>query len=169
MASPSGVTMPAFEVLEGFLYVLKKDTTVLGQCLRIQAQSQIPSRKVARIGDTTKKVTRQPTEHTANLEIYAEKDPDNLGKLLGVSKPVSGGWAGTEKLTLNPSITPADLTIEVYNAATGTGDTKVGSWTLKNFVPTSLTIPVQADSVVTHQMNGECDDIYYSPAAGTGA
>lgn len=169
MASPAGVTMPDFEVLEGFLYVLKKGTAVIGQALRVQAQSQIPSRKVARLGDTSKKTTRAPTEHTANLEIYAEADVDQLGKILGVTKPASGGWVGTEKISLNPSIAAADYTLEVYNAATGTGDTKMGTWTLKNFVPTSLTVAPQADAVVTHQINGECDDIYYTPAAGTGA
>lgn len=161
--------MPNFEVLEGFLYVLKKGTTVIGQCSRVQANSQIPSRKVPRIGDTSKKIVRQPTEHTCNLEIYAERDPDQMGNLLGVTKPTSGGWVGTEKLTLNPSISPYDLLVEVYDAATGTGDTLVGKWTMKNFVPTSLSLPIQADSVVTHAINGECDDIYYTPSAGTGA
>lgn len=169
MANPSPVTMPAFEVVEGFLYVLKLGTTVLGQCSKIQAQSQIPTRKMPRLGDTTKKVVRSPVESSINLTIYAEKDPDQLGKILGVSKPGTGGWLANTKLELNPSIAPYDLTIEVYATATGTSDTLAGIWTAKNFTPTSLNLPIQSDSVVEHQINGECDNLYYIPSTGYGA
>lgn len=170
MASPSGVTMPTVEILEGSVYVLLKGTAVLGQVISVQPQSQVQSRKLARIGDTNKTTSYSPAEHSFNVEVYAERDPNEMAALLGgTAKPVSGGWVGTEQLRLNPTVAKFDLKIDVYNAATGSGDTKQGTWHIVGFKPTTLNPTIQADAVVTIQINGECDDIYYQPAAGIGA
>lgn len=168
MASPT--TVPAFQLQEGQVYVVKKSTNVIGQVVRINPQSQVQTRKVARLGDTTKKTSYQPTEHTVSMELYTEYDPAQLAHLLGgTAKPGSGGWVGTEKLFLNPTITAYDLTIEVYDAATDGADNLVGAWTLDNFKPTSLNVNIQADNPSTITMNGEMDDLWYIPAAGVGA
>jgi hypothetical protein len=155
------------EVNEGSVFVLRKGSSVIGQAIRVQPKSTIPTKKIARIGDTTKKVSYQPTESSVAIEIYTEKDPDQLAQLLaGTTKPGGGGWAGTEKLFLNPTITAYDLLLDQYNAATGTSDTLVGTWTMKNFKPTSLDLNVQSDNPATLTINGEMEDFYLSPAAG---
>ncbi len=170
MSSPSGVTMPAIEILESSVYVLKKGTQVLGQVVSVQPQSQIQSRKLARIGDTNKTTSYSPAEHSFNVEVYAEKDPNEMAALLGgTQKPVSGGWVGTEQLRLNPTVAKFDMTMEVYGSATGSNDELQGTWHIKGFKPTTLNPSVQADANVTIQINGECDDIYYQPEAGIGA
>ena len=168
MSTP--VTMPAFELQEGFLYVVKKGTDIIGQMLSIEMSSQVPSRKVPRLGDTNKKTTYGSTEYSARCELYSEKDPDQLAKLLGgTQKPASGGWVGTEQLAINPSITPYDLKVDVYDENTGSGDAVVGTYTIVNFKPTQLQFRVQADNPTTISMSGEPDSWYYSPAAGVGA
>lgn len=170
MANPSPVTMPTMEVNEGSVFILRKSTSVLGQVIRVQPKSTIPTKKVARIGDTTKKVSYQPTESSVSIEIYTEKDPDQLAILLaGTQKPGSGGWVGTEKLFLNPTITAYDLSLDQYDAATGTSDTLVGVWTLKNFKPTSLDLNVQSDNPATITINGEMEDFYLTPQDNVGA
>ena len=170
MASPYGVTMPTFEVTESQVYVIKKSTTVLGQVVSIGPQSNIPTRKLPRIGDTNKKTSYGTVEHSVSMEIYSEFDPNEMAAILGVDKPATGGWVGNEQIRLNPSITAYDLTVEVYTAATGEAtDELAGSWTLKEFKPTQLGIRVQADNAVTFTVNGECNDIYYTPDTGYGA
>jgi hypothetical protein len=169
MASPTGVTMPAFEVAEGQVFVLKKGTQVIGQVSRINPRSQTPSRKIARIGDTTKKTSLSPTESNVSMELYHEMDPNDLGALLGVPKPGSGGWVGTEEIRLNNTVAPYDLTIEVYDGAVGTGDVLQGKWTLDNFRPASMNVNIQADAAATVTVDGEVDDIYYTPEDGVGA
>lgn len=163
MASPSAVTMPAMEVNEGSVFVLRKGTDVIGQAIRVQPKSTIPTKKIARIGDTTKKVSYQPTESSVAIEIYTEKDPDQLAMLLAGTQKPGGGWAGSEKLFLNPTITAYDLSLDQYNAATGTNDVLVGTWTMKNFKPTSLDLNVQSDNPATLTINDEMEDFYLGP------
>lgn len=168
MASPT--TVPAFEIQEGQVFIVKKGTTVIGQATRINPQSTAQTRKIARLGDTSKKVSYQPTEHSVSLELYSESDPDQMAALLGgTTKPSSGGWVGSEKLFLNPTIAAFDLLIDVYDAATDGSDNKIGTWTLDDFKPTSLNVNIQADNPATITMNGEMIDLYYTPAAGVGA
>ncbi|HNT76018.1 MAG TPA: hypothetical protein PKH77_13465 [Anaerolineae bacterium] len=168
MASPT--TVPAFQVQEGQVFIVKKGTDVIGQVTRINPQAQSQTRKIARLGDTTKKVSYQPTEFTVSMEMYSEYDPKQLAILLaGTQKPGSGGWVGTEVLFLNPTIAAYDLLIDVYDAATDGSDTKVGTWTLDNYKPTSLNINIQADNPATITLNGEMENLTYTPTAGTGA
>ena len=165
--SPAAGTFPNLELNESSVFVLRKGSSIIGQAIRVQPKSTIPTKKVARLGDTTKKVSYQPTESSVAIEIYTEKDPDQLAMLLaGTQKPGGGGWVGTEKLFLNPTITAYDLLVDQYNAATGTSDTLVGTWTMKNFKPTSLDLNVQSDNPATITINGEMEDFYLSPAAG---
>lgn len=177
MSSPYGITMPTFEVTQSSVYVVKKyvdggaNDIVLGQVANANPQSNVPSRKLARLGDTNKHTTYQPAEHSMQLQMYSEFDPDQLAAVLGgTTKPVSGGWSGYEQLRLNPSVTAFDLVIEVYLSATGISGTDVlqGQWTIDNFKPTTLNIPIGADSEVTYTLNGECDDIWYTPEAQIG-
>ena len=51
MASPSPITMPTFEVTQSSVYVVKKGSIVLGQVASANPQSNVPSRKLARLGD----------------------------------------------------------------------------------------------------------------------
>lgn len=170
MSNPAGVTMPALDLLESSVAVLRKSSTVLGQVVRVQPQSQIPTRKVARLGDTNKYTSYQPAEHSLQLEIYGQKTVKEMALLLGgTAMPGSGGWVGTEVLRLNPTVAKFDLLLDVYDAATGTGDDLQGTWTFKNFKPTTLNPNYQSDSSLTFTINGECDDIYYEPEAGIGA
>lgn len=167
MASPSPVTMPAIQLVEGSVFILKKATTVIGQAINVRPKSSVPTKKVARIGDTNKNVSYQPTEHSVDIEIYTEFDPSQLAALLGgTAKPGSGGWAGTEQLRLNPSVAAFDLTLEVYKTALGTSDSLAGIWTMDNFKPTSLDLNVQSENSSTITINGECADIFYEPEAG---
>jgi hypothetical protein len=172
MASPFGVSMPDFEVTESQVYVVKKDSTVLGQVVSIGPQSNVPTRKLPRIGDTNKKTSYGTAEHSVSLEIYSEYDPTEMALIMsgGAISRTTAGWLGTEQIRLNPSITAYDLIVEVYSSATGiTGDEFVGKWTLKEFKPSQLGIRVQADSAVTFTVNGECNDVYYTPDTGVGA
>jgi len=167
MASPSLVTMPVMELTESSVFVVRKATKILGQTIRVQPKSTIPTKKVARLGDTTKKVSYQPTESSVSLEIYTEKDPDQLALILGGAvKPATGGWAGSEKLFLNPTILAYDLLIDQYDAASGVSDVLIGTWTMKNFKPTSLDLNLQSDNPATLTINGEMEDFYLTPNAG---
>lgn len=168
MSTPT--TMPAFELQEGFLYVVRKGTDVLGQMLSIEMSAQVPTRKVPRLGDTNKKTTYGSTEYSVRCELYSEEDPDQLAKLLnGTQKPGTGGWLGTEELVINPSAAAYDLEVDVYDQNTGTGDAVVGTYTIVNFKPTQLQFRVQADNPTTISMSGEPDRWYYSPTAAVGA
>ena len=168
MASPT--TLPTLEYLEGQVAVLLKGSTVLGQVVSVSPQSQSATRKLARLGDTDKVTSYGPAEHSLSIELYAERDPDQLAALLGGStKPGSGGWVGTEILHLNPTITAYNLTLDIYDAATSGTDNKIGSWTFAGFKPSSLSAPFSADNVANVTMNGECSSISYTPVAGYGA
>jgi hypothetical protein len=177
MASPYTISMPTFEITQSSVYVVKKyvdggsGDIVLGQVANANPQSNIPSRKLARLGDTNKHTTYQPAEHSMQLQMYSEFDPDQLAAVLGgTTKPISGGWASGTNLRLNPSVTAYDLVIEVYKSATGTSaDVFQGEWIIDNFKPTTLNVPIGADSEVTYTLNGECDDIYYMPVTALGA
>ena len=167
MASPSPVTMPAIELAEGSVFILKKGAVVIGQAINVRPKSSVPTKKVARIGDTNKNVSYQPAEHSVDIEIYTEFDPNQLAALLGgTAKPGSGGWVGTEILRLNPSIAAFDLTLEMYKTALGTSDALAGIWTMDDFKPTSLDLNVQSENASTITINGECADIFYEPEAG---
>lgn len=168
MSTPT--TMPAFELQEGYQYVMRKSSTVLGQMTSIDLQATIQSRKIPRLGDTAKKISYGAAEYTARLEMYTEADPDGIALLLGgTTKPVSGGWVGTEKLVLNPSVAPFDLLVDVYDANTGSGDSLVGTWTLKNFKPTQVQFRVQADNASTFSISSDLTEWYLTPADGVGA
>lgn len=171
MASPSPVTMPSLVIQESSTYVVRKGASiVLGQAARISLQSNVPTRKLPRLGDTNKKTSYGVAEHSIQLEIYAEQDPIQLAQVLGgTTKPVSGGWAGTEELRINPTVAPYTLYVDVYDGATGTADDLVGTWTLTDFKPSSLSAGIQGDSPVSYQINGEVSDIFFSPEAGVGA
>lgn len=170
MSNPSGVTMPTFEIVPSAQYVARKGASdVLGQVASINMTSNVPVEKVARVGDTSKSTSYKPAEHNGSIELYTEEDPDELAALLGVTKPASGGWAGTEVIRLNPTIAAFDVFVDVYDGATGVSDTKVGQWTIDNFKPTSMNLTVGADSNVTITVNFECDDIFNEPEAGVGA
>ncbi len=164
--SPAAGTFPTLELNESSVFVLRKGSAIVGQAIRVQPKSTIPTKKVARLGDTTKKVSYQPTESSVAIEIYTEKDPDQLALILAGTLKPGGGWAGTEKLFLNPTITAYDLTVDQYNAASGTNDTLVGVWTMKNFKPTSLDLNVQSDNPATITINGEMEDFYLTPQTG---
>ena len=170
MASPSPVTMPAFQVTEGQVFILRKASTVLGQVSRVNPRSNTPSRKIARLGDTNKSTSLAPTEHTISVEIYHETDPSELAAILGgTAKPGSGGWVGTEQLFLNATVTPFDLSVDVYDGATGTSDSLVGTWEIADFRPASMNVNIQADSAATITIDGEPASIIFEPAAGVGA
>lgn len=170
MASPSPVTMPAFVVAEGQVFVLRKGSTVFGQVSRVNPRSNTPSRKIARLGDTNKATSLSPTENTVSMEIYHEKDPKELALLLGgTQKPASGGWVGSEQLALNATVTPFDLSVDVYDGATGTSDSLVGTWEIADFRPASMNVNIQADSASTITIDGEPSALTYEPAAGVGA
>lgn len=168
MASPA--TLPTLDYLQGYVYVIRKGTNILGQMASINLQSNVPTQKIARIGDTDKSTTYAPAEHTVNLTMYSEKTAEQLALVLGgTAMPGTGGWVGTETLFLSPSATAYDLELDVYDAATSGTDTLQGTWTMSNFKPSSLSVPVQADGVVTLTINGECSSIVYAPEAGIGA
>jgi len=168
MASPA--TLPTFDFTQGEVYVIRKGTDVIGQAFSINISSNLPTRKIARLGDTDKSTTYAPAEHSANLTVYSEKDPSQLAMILGgTEKPATGGWAGTETLLLSPSATAYELSVDVYDAATTGTDTLQGTWTMTGFKPASLSVPIQADGVVTLTINGECNAVTYAPEAGIGA
>ena len=58
MASPT--TLPTLQVQEGQLYVLRRGTSVIGQAVRVQPQSNVPTRKIPRLGDTNKATSYAP-------------------------------------------------------------------------------------------------------------
>jgi hypothetical protein len=169
MSNPSGVTMATFEYVESSQYVILKGSVVLGQVQSASINSQINTRKIARIGDSSKSTAYDPVEHTGSFGVYSELDPDDLGRILGVTKPGSGGWAGTEVLKLDNTIAAADYYLDVYDGATGTGDVKVGRWTLDNLKPSTLQMQVQAGNDTVLTINFSCDAITYTPTAGVGA
>lgn len=168
MSTPT--TVPTLEIQEGFLYLVRKGTDVLGQMLSVEMSVQTPTRKLPRLGDTQKVVSYGASEFSFRCELYTEKDPDQLAKLLGgTQKPGSGGWAGTEMLKINAAIAVYDLLVDVYGTNTGDSDSKVGTWTIKNFKPTQLQIRIQSENASTISMSGEPTEWYLSPAAGVGA
>lgn len=169
MSNPAGVTMPTFEYVESSQYVLLKGTYVFGQVQSFSSNGQINTRKIARIGDTTKSTAYDPVENSGSFALYSELDPNDLGRILGVTKPTSGGWAGTEVLKLDNTIAGATYYLDEYDGATGTGDVKVGRWTLTNLKPSSLQLQVQAGNDTVYTINWSCDAISYTPTAGVGA
>lgn len=170
MTHPKGVSMPTFSLLPGQVYVLKKGSRICGQVLSLNPQSQAPTKKVSRIGDTAKSTSFSPVEHTMQMEIYISKDFEELADLLGFTVPASGGWVGTEQIGLNPTVSTYTLTIETYDANTGlNADNLVGTWTITGYRPSSLNVQIQAENESTATLNGEPGNIYYVPAAGVGA
>lgn len=168
MSTPA--TTPTLEIQEGFLYLVRKGTDVLGQMLSVEMSVQTPTRKLPRLGDTQKIISYGASEFSFRCELYTEKDPDQLAKLLaGTQKPTTGGWEGTETLKINSAVAPYDLLIDVYGTNTGTSDAKVGTWTVKNFKPTQLQIRIQSENASTISMTGEPTEWYLGPAAGVGA
>ena len=174
MSTP--VALPEFQVREGFLYIARVGTAagdVLGQVASVRMQSNSPTRKIPRLGDTNKFTSYSPVEHNANIELYAEGDPIGLAKILnGDQKPPTGGWDGTELLYLNPANAAYTLYVDQYETNTGgttPPDLLEGTWELAGFKPASLQTQMQADSVVTITIAGECNSVIYKPQAGIGA
>src|SRR5262249_11823436 len=145
-----------------------KSTHYFGQVAKIELDATVPTKKVARVGDTSKKTSYQPTEATGSFDLYSEYDPDETALLLGVAKPGSGGWVGTEVIQLVPSIAAYDIVIEVYTDNSSSA-TKVGAYTITNFKPTGWKLPIGADSDITGAFTFSCDYWAYTPAAGVGA
>jgi len=56
--------------------------------------------------------------------------------------------------------------IDQYDAASGVSDVLIGTWTMKNFKPTSLDLNLQSDNPATLTINGEMEDFYLTPNAG---
>ena len=169
MASPSPVTMPAFQLTSSPQYVVKIASTVVGQGNNFQLTSTVPVSKVARIGDTTKSTSRKPVENSWSIDLYNSEDFSELGLILGFTMPGSG-WSGTESITLDPTASAYTLTLEVYDGATGVSDTLLGTYTLTNAVTTGLTLTIGADDdASTAQMTGECDSWDLTPVSGVGA
>ena len=160
-------TLPAFELMDGQVAVLKKGTDMIGQAARVNPQAQSATSKHARLGSSSKKTRYDAVESRVSVEFYTEHTLQQLGEMLGTSFPASGGWVGTEKIQLNSTLSAYDLTIEVYNDnVTGTLE-----WTLtmKNFKPATFSIQFQADNVSMATLDGECDEFYIEPEAALGA
>lgn len=167
MASP--VTLPTFELTDGQVAIVKKGNSVIGQAARINPQQQSPTSKHARLGSTLKKTLYQPVDTTVSFEMYTEHTLTQLALILGGdTKPLSGGWDGDEQLTLNPTIEPYDMAIEVYDVAAAGAVLQYTYW-LIDFKPNSLNISFQADGVSMCTCNGECVEGYITPASGLGA
>lgn len=163
MSSPSGITMPDFDLINSAACIVKVGSTVFGQVRQITPRATTETEKVARVGDTAKSTVYKGVESSLALEVFAQKTLAEVALLLGVERPTPGGWTGTEVIKLDPTIAPFDVTIEVYDAATGSGDTLQGVLTVKNFKPTTWEFPIGADSNLVHTLDGECDSFEYVP------
>lgn len=165
MAFPS---LPAFELLQGQTAVLKKGSVIIGQAMSVSPQAQTNTNKHSRIGDFRQKTSYSASNNTVQVQFYAEHDPAQLGAFLGVDKPGTGGWVGTEELRLNTTLPGYDLTIEIYDENSGDAVLE-GIWTLENFKPNQMGFNVEADNVTMFNLSGDVDDIYLIPEAGLGA
>lgn len=166
MSKPGAVTMAPLAVMEGMVYVVSKGAEVLGQVTSINPASNVPTRKVSRLGDTDKATSYSPAEHTVGMEILSSYDARDLALIMGVTPPAAGAaWAAPfGPIFLNPATAAFDLTIDAYSANTGTaGDDLIGTWTLHNFKPTQLGATITADNPVSINCSGECDGIQYAP------
>ena len=169
MTNPLGVTMAAFELTSSPQYVVKIGSTVVGQGNNFNLTSNVPVSKVARIGDTAKSTSRKPVENSWSIDLYAEEDFNELGLILGDTKP-SGGWSGTEAITLDPTMAAYTLEVEVYDGANGATDALVGTYTLTNAVTTGVNFTIGSDDdAVTISVSGECDSWDLTPESGVGA
>jgi hypothetical protein len=166
MANPSGVTMPSFELVESSQYVFRKGASdVFGQVNSIDFTSTSNTTDVFRIGDTSGSTSYKPVTHSGTIVIYTEEDFDEVGALLGATRP-SGGWSGATNIRLNNTIAAEDYFMDIYDGATGTGDTKKATITFDNLKPSSVQMQVGADSNVQLTLQFKCDDIYLTPVSG---
>lgn len=165
MSAPKTNTMPTFQLQEGQVAILMKGTRVFGQVIGLNPQSKTPTKKIARIGDTNKSTSFQPTEHTMQMELYVPGNFTEIADLLGFTIP-STTWAGTETISLNATISTYTLLIKVYDANTGTNsDVLQGTWNITGFKPSSLNITFSAEDATKATLQGEPGAIYYTPAA----
>ena len=150
-------------------FVLKKSTTVLGQIRSFTIDETINVTEESRISDTTRFRERDDKTSNLNMVVYLQDSLKELAALFGNTLNPATGWAGTESIKLDPDSTAADYTIEMYNNVSGSAVLQ-GTWTVDNWQPTSLNIPVgdnQGSVVAT--VNGVCEALYYTPAAGIGS
>lgn len=142
---------------------------MLGQIRSFTVDETINVSEESRISDSTRYRERDDKTSNLNMVVYVQDSVEELAALFGASLNKTTGWAGTETIKLNPDSTAADYTVEVYNNTSGSAVLQ-GTWTIDNWQPTSLNMPVgdNAGSIVA-TVNGACEDIYYTPAAGIGS
>ena len=150
-------------------FVLKKSSTVLGQIRSFTVDETINVTEESRIGDSTRYRERDDKTSNLNMIVYVQDSLKELAALLGETLNPATGWVGDEVIKLDPDSTAADYTVEMYDNISGTAVLQ-GAWTIDNWQPTTLSMLVgdnQGSIVAT--VNGVCDDIYYTPAAGIGS
>lgn len=162
MSNPTGITMAALQLLNSSACVLKKGSTVLGQTQGVTPRATIPTEKVGRIGDTAKSTSYKPGEFSVQIRMWSDYTFNDLAEMLGVTTPVDS----ESIIKLDPTIAAFDLTLEIYDGATGVADELKGTLTITNFKPTTWELPIDPDANPVHTLDGECDEWHLVPETG---
>lgn len=163
MASPSPVTMPAFDLINSAECVARVSTTVLGQVAGLTPRATVPVEKIPRVGDNAKKTVYKPGEFSLDLRLYAPHDMIEVALILGITQ-TGGEWLGTEVIQLNSAQAAFDLLVDLYDGVSAS-DSLLGTFTFDNFKPTNFELPLEGDANPIATLSGECDVWSYTPVA----
>jgi hypothetical protein len=166
--------LPTFDIRPHYHYLVKNkldaDTayTIVGQLKNIQVNGQADQKTFKRVGDVNATKRAGSIAWDVTITLFADNDIEEVARALGTKKPATGGWIGTETITLDPTkIT--DLQIEGYDG-TGVSAVLQTTETLPNFTPAGLKAGVDAESDArTFEITGSCDSWSLAPSAALGA
>lgn len=140
----------------------------LSQAKSIEVTASIEVSSAKRIGTDTAIKNKVSKEYTGQIAIYVDNDLAEVGEILGVSKPGSGGWLGSEVIQLDVDAASVDVEAEAYDDEDGTTLLWVEKFT--DLEITGYTRGVDADTgdpMITFPFF--CSNHTWEPEAGVGA
>jgi len=142
--------------------------TLLNQGRVVTPNQTTDTKEYKRIGDKNSRKVPGTVGTEITLNLYLDDDLKELARALGIKKPVSGGWVGTEVIQLDPSLV-ADLKVENYNGAS-VGATLLFTEYINEFQPGTLNpnLDAEGDARIA-ELSGTAATYYIMPVAGLGA
>lgn len=136
--------------------------------LQIDEEREVAEHK--RVSDTQTRRSVRGKKLSGSATLYQVDDPVEAARFLGFEKPASGGFLGTENVTLNDGsfAEQADYYIVFWN---GTGVTATATMTilLDNVTVDKWGVSVKAGDDIEQTFSFSGDAMIMTPAAGAGA
>lgn len=165
--------LDTFETRDAAFVTFHKTATTSAPFAQIESWKGKAERVVKttqRVSDQTEYDTITALRASGSIALFYKGDPEELGALLGTTKPTAGGWVGTESIALASTFAEqADYYMVGWSATATATATVVSITTFDNLRVIDWDFDATAGADLKYNVNWKCDTVSQVPGAGVGA